>query len=235
MRRSDRAPDELREVLIERDYIPYAEGSALISIGDTKVLCAATIEDRVPMFLKGRQTGWVTAQYNMLPRSTKTRVPRDSWRGGRAMEISRLIGRALRAVVALDCLGERQITIDCDVLQADGGTRTAAITGAFVALHSALRLLVNEGHVTQLPVLGQCAAVSVGLVEGEPLLDLSYEEDAAADVDMNVAMRDDGHFIEIQASAEGEPFPKSKMDELLTLSEKGARDLFAIQQRVLVS
>jgi ribonuclease PH len=230
MRSDDRPNDALRPVRIERGYTRYAEGSVLIACGETRVLCTATVEDNVPPFLKGSGSGWVTAEYGMLPRSSQVRIPRDSVRKGRAQEISRLIGRSLRNVVDLDLLGERQVLIDCDVLQADGGTRTAAITGAFVALRDALEWKVEQGKLPRAPIIGQCAAVSVGLREGEALLDLSYEEDYTADVDMNVVMRSDGHFIEVQGSAEGDAFPRKDLDRLLDLAEQGIRELFAIQQ-----
>ena len=233
MRPDGRAADALRAVAIERQYTKFAEGSVHISFGETKVLCTATVEDRIPPFLKDTGRGWVTAEYGMLPRSSHERISRDSVKKGRAMEISRLIGRSLRCVVDLPALGERQIVIDCDVIQADGGTRTASITGAYVALHDALDQLVNKGVLSRLPLLGQCAAVSVGVVHGEPRLDLCYAEDSAADVDMNLVMRDDGTFVEVQGSAEGASFSRATLDRLLALGEKGARELFAAQRAVL--
>ncbi len=233
MRAGDRSNDALRPVRIERHYTRYAEGSVRISFGDTSVLCTATVEDGVPPFLRGRGTGWITAEYAMLPRSSHQRVHRDAVRKGRALEISRLIGRSLRAVVDLGMLGERQIIIDCDVLQADGGTRTASITGGYVALHDALRRLVDDGALPRMPLLGACAAISMGLVEGEPRLDLDYSEDAAADVDMNLVMRDDGHIIEVQGSAEGEAFPRRALDQLLDIGEKGIYELFRLQKEAL--
>lgn len=225
--------DELRPVTIERGFTKHAEGSVLISFGDTRVLCTASVEDRVPPWLRERGSGWVTAEYAMLPRATHDRTNRNSSTKGRAQEISRLIGRSLRAVVDLDALGVRQITLDCDVLQADGGTRTAAITGAFVALEDAISGLVSSGALEESPLLGQCAAVSVGIVNGETILDLCYEEDFAADVDMNIVMKDDGGFIEIQGSAEGSPFPRPSADAMISLAEKGICDLFAHQRAAL--
>ncbi|MFO7977013.1 MAG: ribonuclease PH, partial [Candidatus Hydrogenedentota bacterium] len=198
MRPDDRQNDELRPVTFQRHYTRYAEGAVLVAFGETKVVCTATVEDHVPLFLRETKTGWVTAEYAMLPRSTHTRTSRDSLNRGRTKEISRLIGRSLRNVVDLSFLGERQIIVDCDVLQADGGTRTAAVTGAYVALHDAIDRLLAQGTIEQSPLLGQCAAVSVGLVDGEVLLDLCYEEDAAADVDMNIVCRSDGNLIEVQ-------------------------------------
>lgn len=233
MRPDNRANDALRQVTIERNCSKFAEGSVLITFGDTKVLCTATAEGRVPPFLKDTGSGWVTAEYGMLPRSAQERIPRESVRKGRSLEISRLIGRSLRCVVDLDALGERRVTLDCDVIQADGGTRTTAITGAYVALHDALQLFVDEGKLEHLPLLGQCAAVSVGVVQGESRLDLCYEEDFEADVDMNIVMRSDGNLIEIQGCAEGEAFPRSVMDELIDLGEKGIQELFAIQNEAL--
>jgi ribonuclease PH len=233
MRPDDRAFDALRPVAIERQYTKFAEGSVLISFGETKVLCTATVEERIPPFLKDTGKGWITAEYGMLPRSSHERISRDAVKKGRAMEISRLIGRSLRCVVDFAALGERQIVIDCDVIQADGGTRTAAITGAYVALHDALNFLTQKGTLTRLPLLGQCAAVSVGVIHGQPRLDLCYAEDSTADVDMNLVMRDDGTFVEIQGSAEGASFSRETMDELLSIGEKGVRELFAIQRSAL--
>lgn len=230
MRPDDRANDALRPVRFQRDFTRYAEGSVLVAFGNTQVLCTATIEDKVPPFLRDTASGWVTAEYSMLPRSTHQRTSRDAAQKGRALEISRLIGRSLRCAVDLALLGERQIILDCDVLQADGGTRTAAITGAYVALADAVQWLIERDAIKKSPILGQCAAVSVGLVDGEPRLDLCYEEDASADVDMNVVMRDDGCLIEVQASAEGEAFPRTSLDRLLDLAAKGTGELFALQQ-----
>lgn len=233
MRKDRRENDALRPIALERGYTRYAEGAVLVSFGETRVICTATVEDKVPPFLRDRNTGWVTAEYNMLPRSSRERIPREASRKGRALEISRLIGRSLRCITDLDALGARQITLDCDVLQADGGTRTASITGAYVALYDALALMVSEEKLRRIPLIGQCAAVSVGLVEGEPMLDLCYEEDFAADVDMNVVMRSDGAFIEVQGSAEGEAFPRKDMDRLLDLAEKGILELFIAQKAAL--
>jgi ribonuclease PH len=233
MRPDGRAADALRSVEIVRQYTKFAEGSVHISFGETKVLCTATVEDRIPPFLKDTGKGWVTAEYGMLPRSSHDRISRDAVKKGRAMEISRLIGRSLRCVADLAALGERQIVIDCDVIQADGGTRTASITGAFVALHDALSLLVQRGTLPRLPLLGQCAAVSVGVVHGDPRLDLCYAEDSIADVDMNLVMRDDGTFVEIQGSAEGASFSRATMDRLLAIGEKGMHELFARQRASL--
>lgn len=233
MRPDNRAHDALRPVTIERHYTKFAEGAVCVSFGETKVLCTATVETRVPPFLKDTGKGWVTAEYGMLPRSSHERISRDSVKKGRAMEISRLIGRSLRCVVDMAVLGERQIMIDCDVLQADGGTRTASITGGYVALHDALTGLVQAGVIERMPLLGQCAAISVGVIEGEPMLDLCYVEDSSADVDMNLVMRDDGKFIEVQGSAEGAAFSRSTMEQLLSIGEKGIRELFALQAQAL--
>lgn len=233
MRPDDRANDALRAVAIERNYTKYAEGSVLIVFGNTRVLCTASLEDRVPPFLRDTGKGWVTAEYGMLPRSANERISREAVKKGRALEISRLIGRSLRCVTDLAALGERQFILDCDVIQADGGTRTAAITGAYVALHDAVNRLVRDEVLERSPLVGQCAAVSVGMVEGEARLDLCYEEDAAADVDMNLVMREDGRFIEVQGSAEGEAFSRETMDRLFALGEKGIRELFALQVQAL--
>ncbi len=233
IRPDDRAADALRPVAMERGYTKFAEGSVLISVGNTRVLCTATVEDQVPAFLRESGTGWVTAEYAMLPRSASGRISRDSAHRGRAVEISRFIGRSLRCAVDLSALGERCVTLDCDVLQADGGTRTAAITGAYVALHDALTLLVEEGKLRRLPLLGQCAATSVGMVEGEPCLDLCYEEDVAADVDMNVVMRSDGAYIEVSGAAEGDAFSRQEMNAMLDLAETGIRQLFYYQKEAL--
>lgn len=235
-RHSGRANDELREVRIERHYIKHAEGSVLISCGDTKVLCTASIEDRVPPFLRGKNQGWLTGEYGMLPRSTGTRNGREAARGkqgGRTIEIQRLIGRSLRAAVNMQALGERTITLDCDVIQADGGTRTASITGAYVALVDAVDAYMQQGKIKKNPIHGQIAAVSVGIVNGEPVLDLDYKEDFAADTDMNVVMNDGGHFIEVQGTAEGHAFQRQELDQLLSLAEKGAAELIAAQQTAL--
>jgi len=205
----------------------------LITFGDTKVLCTATVEERIPPFLRDTGKGWVTAEYGMLPGSSHERISRDSVKKGRAMEISRLIGRSLRCVVDLARLGERQILIDCDVLQADGGTRTASITGAYVALHDAVSALVSRGTITATPILHQCAAVSVGVVGGVAMLDLCYAEDSSADVDMNLVLCDDGRFVEVQGSAEGAAFSRDLMDQMLSLGEKGAGELFQLQRLAL--
>lgn len=233
MRPDNRPNDALRPVSFERQYTRYAEGAVLVSYGNTKILCTASVEDRVPAFLRDSGHGWVTAEYAMLPRSTHTRTPRESVNAGRAKEISRLIGRSLRNVVDLNFLGERQITLDCDVIQADGGTRTAAISGAYVALHDALQHLLDTGGIAKMPLLGQCAAVSVGRVDGETRLDLCYEEDVAADVDMNLVCRSDGYLIEVQATAEGEAFPREHFQEMLDLASAGCERLFALQREAL--
>ena len=233
MRPDTREPNALRPIRIERHYTQYAEGSVLIAFGNTRVLCTATVDNSVPPFLRDKGTGWVTAEYGMLPRSAQGRISRDAVKKGRALEISRLIGRSLRAVVDLAAMGERQIILDCDVLQADGGTRTAAITGAYVALHDAMTHLVGDGKLAAIPISGQCAAVSVGIVKGEPLLDLCYEEDSAADVDMNIVMREDGRLIEVQGSAEREAFSRDLMDALIDLGQGGIRTLFDLQTRAL--
>lgn len=233
IRAGGRSNDALRPVVIERHYTKYAEGSVLITFGDTRVLCTATVEDVVPAFLRGKGSGWVTAEYAMLPRSSSSRIVREASKKGRAQEISRLIGRSLRNVIDLDSLGERQVILDCDVLQADGGTRTAAITGAYIALADAVGGLCESGAISQSPLLGQCAAVSVGMVEGDVFLDLDYAEDSAADVDMNVVMRSDGHFIEVQGCAEGDAFPRSDLNRLLDVAEKGIEALFQIQREAM--
>jgi ribonuclease PH len=236
VRPSDRRPDELRAVRFERGYQRHAEGSVLVEFGMTRVLCAASVEDRVPPFLKGQGQGWVTAEYGMLPRSTHTRNAREAARGrqgGRTLEIQRLIGRSLRAVLDLRALGERTVTIDCDVLQADGGTRTAAITGAYVALVEAMRRLRKAGTLRSDPLHGQVAAVSVGLYRGIPVLDLDYAEDVEAETDMNVVMNDAGAFVEIQGTAEGHAFRRSELDQLLDLAAAGVTDLLRLQREAL--
>ncbi len=235
-RPSGRRPDELRAVRIERGYTKHAEGSVLVAFGDTRVLCTASVEERVPAFLKDSGRGWVTAEYGMLPRSTNTRSDREAARGrqsGRTQEIQRLIGRALRAVVDLQALGARSIQIDCDVLQADGGTRTAAITGAFVALHDALSWLKQRKAIADLPIKDFVAAVSVGLHQGVAVLDLDYAEDSACDCDMNVVMTGSGGFVEVQGTAEGDPFTRAELDALLALAQQGAAELVAHQRRAL--
>lgn len=235
-RNDGRNQDELRPVKITMDYLKYAEGSVLIEVGNTKVLCAATLEDRVPPFQKGSGKGWISAEYSMLPRATQTRTQRESVKGkltGRTYEIQRLIGRVLRAVVDLNALGERTIWIDCDVIQADGGTRTASITGAFVAMVAALQGLVNQGVLNKLPITEYLAATSVGKVEGDLLLDLCYEEDSQAEVDMNIVMTASGKFVEIQGTAEEYPFTRDEMNGLLSLGEKGTQELIQYQKKVL--
>ncbi|MBX9632178.1 MAG: ribonuclease PH [Burkholderiales bacterium] len=235
-RPSGRRPDELRAVTITRRYTRHAEGSVLVEFGDTKVLCTASVEEKVPPFLKGRGQGWVTAEYGMLPRSTHTRTDREAARGkqsGRTQEIQRLIGRSLRAVADMKAVGERTIQIDCDVLQADGGTRTASITGAFVALHDALTLLKSRGLINTLPVRDFIAAISVGVYRGVPVLDLDYAEDSDCDTDMNVVMTGSGGLVEVQGTAEGEPFSRAQMDAMLDLAGKGIDELIAAQKRAL--
>jgi len=233
---SGRAADALRLVRFTRGYTRHAEGSVLAEFGETRVLCTVSVENRVPPFLKDKGRGWLTAEYGMLPRATHTRGEREAARGrqsGRTQEIQRLIGRALRAVVDLGALGERTLQVDCDVLQADGGTRTAAITGAFVAVHDALGWMKREGMLAALPVKDFVAAVSVGLADGEALLDLDYAEDSSCDTDMNVVMTGAGRFVEVQGTAEGEPFARAQMDALLALAERGIRELVAHQKRAL--
>ncbi|MGX2086672.1 ribonuclease PH [Xanthomonas axonopodis pv. maculifoliigardeniae] len=235
-RPSGRTADQLRPVRIERAFTRHAEGSVLVSFGDTRVLCTASVENRVPGFLRGKGEGWVTAEYGMLPRSTHTRSDREAARGkqgGRTLEIQRLIGRALRACVDRNALGERTITLDCDVLQADGGTRTAAITGAYVALADAVNLLIKRGDIKKHPLIGAVAAVSVGIYRGEPVLDLDYPEDSDCDTDMNVVMNDGGGFIELQGTAEGHAFRSDELNALLALAEKGMGELFALQRAAL--
>lgn len=231
-----RADGALRPATLQPDFLRFAEGSLLIAMGETKVICAATVEDRVPPFLKGQGLGWVTAEYSLLPRSTAERTPRESAQGrigGRTHEIQRLIGRSLRSVVDTRALGERTVTIDCDVIQADGGTRTAAITGAFVALCLALVRLRNENKLRGWPVIDWLAAVSVGIVDGRPVLDLSYAEDSRAQVDMNVVMTGEGKFVEVQGTAEGLPFSRQDLDRLLALARNGIDELIGLQRDVL--
>jgi ribonuclease PH len=236
-RPSGRAPDELRNIRIERQFTRHAEGSVLISFGDTRVLCTASVDNRVPGFLRGKGEGWVTAEYGMLPRATHERSDREAARGkqgGRTLEIQRLIGRSLRACVDRRALGERSITLDCDVLQADGGTRTAAITGAYVALCDAISVLRKRGDLAaKEPILGAIAAVSVGIYRGTPVLDLDYAEDSACDTDMNVVMNDGGGFIEVQGTAEGHAFRREEMDAMLALASKGVSELVAHQRAAL--
>ncbi|MBO9664308.1 ribonuclease PH [Dokdonella sp.] len=235
-RPSGRRADQLRPVSIERHYTRHAEGSVLVSFGDTRVLCTASIEEKVPPFLRGKGEGWVTAEYGMLPRATGQRTQREAARGGqggRTMEIQRLIGRALRACVDRHALGERTITLDCDVLQADGGTRTAAITGAYVALVDAIGWLKSRNAIKRDPVFGAVAAVSVGIYQGTPVLDLDYAEDSACDTDMNVVMNDGGGFIEVQGTAEGHAFRREELDALLALASAGVTELCAKQREAL--
>jgi ribonuclease PH len=236
MRAGGRKPDELRAIRLTRGYTRHPEGSVLVEFGDTRVLCTASVEERVPPFLRDTGRGWVTAEYGMLPRATNTRGEREAARGkqsGRTQEIQRLIGRSLRAVVDGAELGARTIQVDCDVLQADGGTRTAAITGAFVALHDAATWLKERGLVASLPVKDFVAAVSVGIYQGTPVLDLDYAEDSACGTDMNVVMTGSGRFVEIQGTAEGEPFTSAEMNALVILAQKGIRELVGHQKRAL--
>ena len=235
-RPSGRAADELRPVSIEKDFTRYAEGSVLISCGQTRVLCNASVEARVPRWLRNKGSGWVTAEYGMLPRSTHSRMGREAARGkqgGRTLEIQRLIGRSLRAVVDLEALGERTITVDCDVIQADGGTRTASITGAYVALALATRSLMQSGRLDSDPLHGQVAAVSVGIGTEGPVLDLDYAEDSTADTDLNVVMNDGGGFIEVQGTAEGHAFRREELDQMLNLATAGIEELLAAQRQAL--
>jgi ribonuclease PH len=237
MTRNDgRGTSELRPITITRSFTKHAEGSVLIEFGDTRVICTASVEESVPPFLRGKGTGWVTAEYSMLPRATHTRSPREAAKGkqsGRTLEIQRLIGRSLRAVVDLVKLGERSIHIDCDVIQADGGTRTASITGAYVALVDALGTLRNKGLLAEMPIREAVAAVSVGIVDGEALLDLNYPEDSDAEVDMNFVMTSSDRFVEVQGTAEAEPFTIAQMDVMRDLAMSGIRRLFEIQQEAL--
>src|SRR5690349_2277755 len=235
-RPSKRAVDQLRTIRITRQYTKHAEGSVLIECGDTKVICTASIEEKVPGFLKGKGQGWMTAEYGMLPRSTHTRMDREAARGkqsGRTQEIQRLIGRSLRAAFDLDAFGERTLHLDCDVIQADGGTRTASITGAMVAAYDAFNALVGQGVLAAVPVKHFVAAISVGVYRGMPVLDLDYVEDSGCDTDMNVVMTDAGHFIEVQGTAEGEAFDRRAMNSLLDLAEGGIAELVRQQQRAL--
>ena len=235
-RPSNRRPDELRKLTLTRNYTRHAEGSVLIECGETKVICTASVEEKVPGFLKGQGQGWVTAEYGMLPRSTHTRSDREASKGkqsGRTLEIQRLIGRSLRAVVDMAKLGERQIQIDCDVIQADGGTRTASITGAYVALADAIAHLIATGRLTQSPLTDHVAAISVGIYQGVPVLDLDYAEDSACDTDMNVVMTGSGGFVEVQGTAEGTPFSQVELDGLLSLATSGITRLVAMQREAL--
>ena len=236
MRPSNRQPDEMRTVRITRNYTKHAEGSVLIEFGDTKVICTASVEERVPGFLRGKGQGWVTAEYGMLPRSTGSRMRREASsgkQGGRTMEIQRLIGRALRAGIDLEVLGENTISLDCDVIQADGGTRTASITGAWVALNDAIQHLLDKKTIDKNPLHHQIASVSVGIYNGTPVLDLDYAEDSNAETDMNVVMNSDNGFIEVQGTAEGHPYSRDELNSMLALAEKGITELFAVQQAAI--
>ena len=238
MRPSNRAPDEMRSVTLTCNYTMHAEGSVLVEFGHTKVLCTASVEERVPGFLRGQGKGWVTAEYGMLPRSTTQRMGREAARGkqgGRTMEIQRLIGRSLRAVMDMKKLGERTITVDCDVIQADGGTRTASITGGFVALSEAIQKLLADGTLKKNPLIGSVASISVGIYKGTPILDLDYPEDSNAETDMNVVMTDNGQFIEVQGTAEGHPFSEEEMQQMLALAKKGITELSAQQKTALAA
>ena len=235
-RPSNRNSDQLRHVRFTRNFTKHAEGSVLVEFGDTKVLCTASVEERVPAFLRGQGRGWLTAEYGMLPRATNTRTDREAARGrqsGRTQEIQRLIGRSLRAVADLSALGERTLHVDCDVLQADGGTRTASITGAYVAVHDAVALLLARGLLPSTPLRDFVAAVSVGVYQGEPVLDLDYAEDSACDTDMNVVMTGSGGFVEVQGTAEGAPFSREEMDTLLEIARTGIAQLVAAQKQAL--
>lgn len=235
-RQDGRRDNELRKIKITKDYIKYAEGSCLVEFGNTKVITTASVEETVPSFLKGKKKGWVTAEYSMIPRSCKSRVPREASRGklgGRTHEIQRLIGRSMRTVVNMDKLGERTIWIDCDVIQADGGTRCASVTGSFISLVLALAKLNKDGIISEVPVSDYVAAVSVGMLGGKPALDLDYEEDSNAEVDMNIIMTGDGRFIEVQGTAEREPFTKNDMEKLLALAQGGVEELISIQKNAL--
>ncbi len=236
-RHDGRAPLDLRPVKMTTSYTKYAEGSVLVEMGETRVICTASIEDRVPPFLKGKSKGWVTAEYAMLPRATEVRTQREIGRGGasgRTQEIQRLIGRSLRSIVDMSALGERSVTLDCDVVQADGGTRTASITGGFVALALALNKVLEQGKITRAPLRDYIAAVSVGVVGDRVLLDLDYSEDSAAEVDMNIVRAGDGRFVEIQGTAETEPFDRDQMNEMIVAAEGGVDRLIAIQREIIV-
>ena len=236
MRPSKRAPDEMRPISITRNYTKHAEGSVLIEFGDTKVICTASVENRVPGFLRGQGKGWVTAEYGMLPRSTGSRMRREASsgkQGGRTMEIQRLIGRSLRAAIDLDALGENTISLDCDVIQADGGTRTASITGAWVALHDAVQHLMEQGLVEKDPLHHQIGSVSVGIYKGTPVLDLDYAEDSNAETDMNVVMNNGNSFIEVQGTAEGHAYSRDELNAMLELAEKGIKELFEAQNAAI--
>ena len=236
MRPSGRQPNALRNISITRNYTKHAEGAVLVEFGDTKVLCTASVEEKIPPFLRGKNEGWVTAEYGMLPRSTGSRMGREAARGkqgGRTMEIQRLIGRSLRAAIDLKGLGERSITIDCDVIQADGGTRTASITGAFVALHDAIDYLLKNKKIKKSPLHGQIASVSVGIYKGIPVLDLDYDEDSSAETDMNVVMNDAGAYIELQGTAEGHAFRADELQAMLGLASEGIENLMIKQREAL--
>lgn len=238
MRPSGRSPDQLRRIAFTCNYTKHAEGSVLVEFGDTRVICTASVEERVPPFLKGKGSGWITAEYGMLPRSTHERMGREAARGkqgGRTMEIQRLIGRSLRAALNLEALGERTLTLDCDVIQADGGTRTASITGGYVALTLAVQKLMKDRKIKKNPIHGQIASVSVGIYKGVPVLDLDYAEDCDAETDMNVVMNDAGAFIEVQGTAEGHAFRRDELDAMLKLAEGGIADLLLHQQEALES
>ena len=237
-RHDGRKANQLRKVTVQKNYLKHAEGSCLISFGDTKVVCSASVEEGVPSFLKGKGQGWVTAEYGMLPRATHTRSKREAVSGkqsGRTQEIQRLIGRSLRAMIDLSLLGERTLQVDCDVLQADGGTRTASITGATLAVSDAISHLIAQGLLTQSPILQPMAAISVGMYKGVPVLDLDYDEDSACDTDMNVVMTGDGRFVEVQGTAEGVPFGRAEMDALLDLAAQGCGQLFDLQRAALAT
>ncbi len=235
MRPSERAADQMRDIKITRNYTMHAEGSVLIEFGNTKVLCTASVEERIPPWLRGKGKGWVTAEYGMLPRSTGSRMRREAAGGkqsGRTQEIQRLIGRSLRAVVDLEALGERQITVDCDVIQADGGTRTASISGAYVALQDAIQTLLDKEAIENNPIHGQLASISVGIYNGTAVLDLDYAEDSTAETDMNVVMNSEGQFIEVQGTAEGHAYSRDELNQMLDLAEKGIREIFVAQNEV---
>ncbi len=236
MRPSNRAPDEMRPVSITRNYTKHAEGSVLVEFGDTKVICTASVENRVPGFLRGKGQGWVTAEYGMLPRSTSSRMGREAARGkqgGRTMEIQRLIGRSLRAAIDMEALGENTISLDCDVIQADGGTRTASISGAWVALHDAIVHMLANKLISKNPLHHQIASVSVGIYNGVPVLDLDYAEDSTAETDMNVIMNNSNGFIEVQGTAEGHAYNRDELNAMLDLAEKGINEIFTIQQNAI--
>ncbi len=236
MRPSGRNPDQLRQIVLTRNYTMHAEGSVMVEFGNTKVLCTASVEDRIPGFLRGQGQGWVTAEYGMLPRSTGERMGREASRGkqgGRTLEIQRLIGRSMRAAIDLPALGERTITLDCDVIQADGGTRTASITGAFVALSDAINSLLTSGLITSNPIIGAVASVSVGIYQGTPVLDLDYAEDSNAETDMNIVMNDAGDFIEVQGTAEGHAFNRDELNAMLNLAQLGIGRLLDAQRESL--